>query len=121
MILTRKQLRTINERNFAMTCKSLAHAVISFALLASLSNLSWAAEEGAALYKKKCAGCHGQQGEGKPAMKAPALKGTSLSAEKVTDHLTKGEPNSKAPHNKAISGLTEEDAKAVAEFVKSLK
>jgi cytochrome c553 len=103
-----------------MTCKSLAHAVISFALLVSLSNLSWA-EDGAALYKKKCAGCHGQQGEGKPAMKAPPLKGTSLSAEKVTEHLTKGEPSSKAPHNKAISGLTEEDAKAVAEFVKSLK
>ena len=104
-----------------MTYKPLSHAVISLALLASLSNLSWAADDGAALYKKKCAGCHGQQGEGKPAMKAPPLKGTALSAEKVVDHLTKGEPNSKAPHNKGISGLTEEDAKAVAEFVKGLK
>jgi len=102
-----------------MTYKPLSHAVISLALLATLSNLSWAAD-GAALYKKKCAGCHGQQGEGKPAMKAPALKGTSLSAEKVVDHLTKGEPNSKAPHNKAISGITDEDAKAIAEFVKTL-
>ena len=103
-----------------MTPKSLTLAVISAALLASLSTLSWAADDGAALYKKKCAGCHGQQGEGKPAMKAPALKGTSLSAEKVVDHITKGEPDSKPPHNKGISGITEEDAKAIAAFIKTL-
>ena len=35
---------------------------------------SWAADDGAALYKSKCAGCHGANGEGKPAMKAPALE-----------------------------------------------
>ena len=103
-----------------MTRKSLTLAVISAALLASLSTLTWAADDGAALYKKKCAGCHGQQGEGKPAMKAPALKGTSLSAEKVVDHITKGEPDSKPPHNKGISGITEEDAKAIAAFIKTL-
>jgi len=104
-----------------MKCRLLTLATLSTALLAGLSNVSWAADEGAALYKKKCAGCHGQQGEGKPAMKAPALKGTSLSAEKVADHITKGEPESKPPHNKGISGVTEEDAKAIAEFVKTLK
>ena len=104
-----------------MKCKSLTLAVMSAALLAGLSNLSWAADDGAALYKKKCAGCHGQQGEGKPAMKAPALKGTSLSAEKVAAHITKGEPDSKPPHNKGISGVTEEDAKAIADFVKTLQ
>lgn len=103
-----------------MTRKSFMFAVISAALLASLSTLSWAADDGAAVYKKKCAGCHGQQGEGKPAMKAPALKGTSLSAEKVVDHITKGEPESKPPHNKGISGITEEDAKAIAAFIKTL-
>jgi mono/diheme cytochrome c family protein len=90
------------------------------ALLTGFSNLSRAADDGAALYKKKCAGCHGQQGEGKPAMKAPALKGTSLSAEKVVDHITKGEPDSKPPHNKGVSGITEEDAKAIAAFIKTL-
>lgn len=104
-----------------MTCKSLMPAITSMALLACLSNLSWAAGDGAALYKKKCAGCHGQQGEGKPAMKAPALKGTALSAEKVAAHIAKGEPDSKPPHNKGISGITEEDAKSIAEFVKTLQ
>ena len=104
-----------------MTRKSLTPTVISAALLAGLSNLSWAADDGAALYKKKCSGCHGQQGEGKPAMKAPALKGTSLSAEKVAAHITKGEPDSKPPHNKGISGITEEGAKSIADFVKTLQ
>ena len=104
-----------------MTRKSLTLAVISAALLAGLSNLSWAADDGAALYKKKCSGCHGQQGEGKPAMKAPALKGTSLSAEKVAAHITQGEPDSKPPHNKGISGITEEGAKSIADFVKTLQ
>ena len=53
-------------------------------------------------------------------MKAPALRGTSLSAEKVVDHITKGAPDSKPPHNKGISGISEEDAKAIAAFIKSL-
>ena len=51
-------------------------------LVASLA--SWAADDGAALYKKKCAGCHGASGEGKPAMKAPALKGTSWKQTKLS-------------------------------------
>jgi len=112
---------TISERSLAMTCKSLTLAVMSAVLLAGLSTPSWAADDGAALYKKKCAGCHGQQGEGKPAVKAPPLKGTSLSAEKVVAHITKGEPDSKPPHNKGISGLSEDDAKSIADFVKTLQ
>ena len=77
--------------------------------------------DGAALYKAKCSACHGANGEGKPAMKAPALKGTTLDASQITQHITKGEATSKAPHNKGISGVTDEQAKAIADFVKSLK
>jgi hypothetical protein len=36
-------------------------------------------------------------------------------------HITKGEPDSKAPHNKGISGVNDAQAKAIAEFVKTLK
>jgi len=79
------------------------------------------AEDGAGTYKKRCAGCHGANGEGKPAMKAPALKGTALDAAKITDHLMKGEPESKPPHNKGITGMTQPQAEAVAAYVKSLK
>jgi hypothetical protein len=35
------------------------------ALLAFASTLAWSAEDGAALYKAKCAMCHGPAGEGK--------------------------------------------------------
>ncbi len=90
-------------------------------MLLAVSLASWAADDGAALYKKKCAGCHGASGEGKPAMKAPALKGTSLEANQIVDHITKGESTSKAPHNKGIAGLTDDQAKAIAEWVKTLK
>jgi cytochrome c len=79
-----------------------------------------AAEDGAALYKKRCAGCHGAGGEGKSAMKAPAIKGTKLEVSQITDHLTKGESASKAPHNKGMSGLNADQAKAIAEYVKTL-
>ncbi len=54
-------------------------------------------------------------------MKAPALKGTSLEANQIAEHITKGEPGSKAPHNKGIAGLNDEQAKAIAEWVKTLK
>ena len=88
-------------------------------LVASLA--TWAADDGAALYKTKCAGCHGANGEGKPAVKAPALKGTGLEANQIAEHITKGESGSKAPHNKGIAGLNDEQAKATAEWVKTLK
>jgi mono/diheme cytochrome c family protein len=94
-------------------------AMVAFAVLTG--TLALAAEDGAALYKKRCAGCHGSQGEGKASMKAPSLKTTTKDANQIAEHLTKGEPASKAPHNKGISGLTPEDAKAIAAHVKTLQ
>ena len=76
------------------------------------------AQDGGATYKAKCAGCHGDQGQGKV---GPALKGTSLSADQITDLLTKGNDAKKPPHKKAMSTLSADDAKAVAAFVKGLK
>lgn len=80
-----------------------------------------AADEGSTLYKKKCAHCHGASGEGKPAIKAPALKDSSLDATQILGRLTKGEPSSKAPHNKGIAGLSDEQARAIAEYIKTMK
>ena len=76
------------------------------------------AADGAAIYKAKCAACHGPEGQGKV---GPALKGISLSADQIADLLTKGDEAKKAPHKKAMAGLSAEDAKAVAEHVKSMK
>jgi mono/diheme cytochrome c family protein len=76
------------------------------------------AEDGAGIFKAKCAGCHGAEGQGKM---GPALKGTSLSADDIVALLTKGNDAKKPPHKKALSGLSDADAKAVADYVKSLK
>jgi mono/diheme cytochrome c family protein len=86
------------------------------ALLALASTLAWSAEDGAALFKAKCAGCHGAAGEGKPAMKAPPLKGKSEAD--VTAVLTKG--GKTGIHSKAFA-VTADQATAVAGYVATLK
>lgn len=73
---------------------------------------------GETLYKSKCAMCHGPAGEGKS---GPALKGTQLSEDDVVLMVAKGKEGKKAPHTKPVSGLTDEQVKAVAHYVKSLK
>jgi mono/diheme cytochrome c family protein len=72
------------------------------------------AEDGAALYGAKCKMCHGDAGQGKM---GPKLVGTTKDVAKVitTGGLTK------APHTKAVAGVTPEQATAIAAFVKGLK
>jgi mono/diheme cytochrome c family protein len=92
---------------------------IATAVFASLTTLAWMqapAQDGATLFKTKCAACHGAEGQGKPPM-APKIAGTSKS---VVDVLTKGgEP--KAPHIKPMSTVTPDQAAALAAYVKTLK
>jgi cytochrome c len=88
------------------------------ALLATVSPPPVFAQDGAAIYKTKCSACHGAEGQGKI---GPALKGTSLSADDISNLLTKGDDAKKPPHKKAMNGVSDADAKAVAEFVKTLK
>jgi mono/diheme cytochrome c family protein len=80
-----------------------------------------AADEGADVYKSKCAACHGEKGEGKPAMKMPAAKGTTMTADQLVEYISKGQTGKRFPHNNPVNGVTAEQAKAVAEYVKSLK
>jgi mono/diheme cytochrome c family protein len=104
-----------------MKRKAVIEAISFMLAIMTVPMPSAGAEDGAALYKTRCAACHGAGGEGKPGMKAPALKGTSWDADRIVQHITKGEPDSKAPHNKGISGVNDAQAKAIAEFVKTLK
>jgi len=90
------------------------------ALLAAAPILLWAAEDGAALYSSKCAMCHGAKGEGVPDAKLPAVKGTTMTVEKLITYLTKGDKE-KTIHADPVSDLNEDQAKAIAEFVKQLK
>jgi len=74
-------------------------------------------KDGASIYKSKCTGCHGAQGEGKT---GPKLAGTSLSEDDIVKVLTAG-GLSKAPHTKPYKGANETNAKQVAAYVKNLK
>ncbi len=94
--------------------------IVLFVILAMAVSIALPAfaADGAATYKAKCAMCHGPEGQGKV---GPALRGVSLSADQIAELLTKGNDAKKTPHKKAISGLSADDAKAVAEYVKTLK
>ena len=86
------------------------------AVLLLTISAAWA-KDGALIYKSKCAGCHGAQGEGKV---GPKLAGTSLSEDDIVKVLTSG-GLSKAPHIKPYKGANATNAKQVAEYVKTLK
>jgi len=71
------------------------------------------AEDGAALYKEKCAGCHGIDGKADSAaakaMKVPALAGTTLTPEEVVQKVRTNEK-----HKMVSSRLSDEQLTAIA-------
>ncbi len=92
------------------------------AVLAVASSICFA-QDGAAVYKSKCQMCHGASGTPSPAMaKMMGIKPTSdpamqaLSAAQVASTVTNGKGKMKA-----ISGLSDDEVKAVSAFFKTLK
>ncbi len=71
------------------------------------------AASGEKTYKAKCAGCHGQEAEGKPAMKAPPIKGKS--ADEIQKQI------STSPKHAAAKSLTPDDVKSLAAYLGTLK
>jgi mono/diheme cytochrome c family protein len=91
---------------------------IAVALFILIPNLSWA-EDGAALYKTKCAACHGADAAGKPAAKIPSL--ISEDAKKKSDaDLTKAVAET-AKHPGGVKSLPADDAKAVVTYLRTLQ
>lgn len=80
----------------------------------TFTTAAFAADEGATLYKSKCAACHKADGSGNPAMKAPALKG------KTADDVVKA-INTDAKHATLKKNLTAEQVKAISTYVASMK
>jgi mono/diheme cytochrome c family protein len=93
--------------------------VLVFLAFISIAAFSFE-EDGAALFKAKCSICHGPKGEGGPAMKAPSLKETALTANQIVEHLSKGSEHRRFPHNQPFVGVTPEQIKTLSEFVKTL-
>jgi cytochrome c len=95
--------------------------VVMVALLVAAPLSLWSQENGASIFKSKCAMCHGDNGEGKTApMKTPALKGTKMTAEKLVEFITKGEKG-KIFHDNPVNDFNADKAKLVADFIKDLK
>jgi len=90
------------------------------AILAAVPLMLWAQADGAALFGEKCGMCHGAKGEGNKDMGMPAARGTAMTAENLATFLLKGQSD-KTIHSNPVGQLNEEQAKAVANFVKSLK
>jgi len=104
-----------------MTKLVLLIVAIALALFLMLPNLSWAAEEGATLYKAKCAACHGADLAGKPAAKAPSLvseDARKASDTDLTDAIANGGKEKKAMHAFANKGVTPDQVKMVIAFIR---
>jgi mono/diheme cytochrome c family protein len=97
-------------KTYKVTILVLAIAIVLFI---ALPNLSWAAEDGAALFKANCAMCHGANAEGKPALKAPAIKG------KTVADVTKAMANPK--HVAVQKKVNEAQIKAIGDYLATLK
>jgi len=95
--------------------------VIAATLFLILPNLSWAADDGATIYKTKCAACHGVDLAGKPAAKAPSLisaEAKKASDADLTDMIANGGKDKKAMHAFQAKGLTPDQIKMVLSYIR---
>lgn len=102
----------------------LAILALAFLLFLALPNLSWAQED---IFKAKCAGCHGSDGNGTAAgkkMGAPEFSSPIVqkaSDAELADFIENGGPQKKASHAFANKGVSAADANKLAAYVKTLK
>lgn len=97
---------------------------IALALFLMIPNLSWAGDDGASIYKAKCAACHGAEGAGKPAAKIPSLvsdDAKKLSDADLTDAIANGGKDKKPMHTFSAKGVTPDQVKMVIAYVRDLQ
>ena len=95
--------------------------MIAVALFLIVPNLSWAADEGATIYKTKCAACHGADLAGKPAAKIPSLvsdDAKKASDADLTDAIANGGKDKKTMHAFANKGVTPDQVKMVIAYIR---
>ncbi|HEY1467720.1 MAG TPA: c-type cytochrome [Candidatus Acidoferrum sp.] len=71
------------------------------------------AASGEKLFKTKCAGCHGADAAGKPAVKSPSIKGKS--ADQIQQVI------SSSPKHASLKKLTPDEVKSIAAYLSTLK
>jgi len=95
--------------------------MIAAALFIVIPNLSWAGDDGAGIYKAKCAACHGADLAGKPAAKIPSLvsdDAKKASDSDLTEMIANGGKDKKASHAFEAKGLTQDQIKMVVAYVR---
>ena len=95
--------------------------MIALALFLMLPNLAWAADDGATIYKAKCAMCHGVDLAGKPAAKAPSLVSDQCkkaSDADLTSAIADGGKDKKASHAFVNKGMTPDQIKMVVSYIR---
>jgi mono/diheme cytochrome c family protein len=105
--------------------KSTATLVlILFASLVFSPAPARAADDGATLYKTKCAACHGPDGTGKPAIKAPSLVSDDAkkkSDDDLTDMIANGGKDKKPAHAFSKKGVTADQVKSLVAYIRELQ
>ena len=104
-----------------MTKLVILIVMIALALFLILPNLSWAADDGATIYKAKCAACHRADFAGKPAAKIPSLvsdDAKKASDADLTDMISNGGKDKKASHAFANKGVTPDQVKMVVSYIR---
>ena len=101
----------------------MIRSLIGTASLLLLAGSVALAADGAAIYKAQCAKCHGDTGQADTgvakAMKVPALAGDA-NLQKMSEADVAARIKGNAKHPSAVKGLSDEDMKAVAAYVKQL-
>lgn len=100
----------------------MLRTLVGGAALILVATTAWAAD-GAAVFKSKCASCHGATGQADSAvaksMKVPAIAGNADIA-KMSDADIAAKVKGGAKHAGVVKGLTDDDLTAVAKHVKEL-
>jgi mono/diheme cytochrome c family protein len=103
---------------------ALASLLAAFGILIMAPQGARAAEDGAALFKAKCAPCHGADATGKPAVKAPSLVSADakkLTDDELTDAIANGGKDKKAAHAFSKKGVTPDQVKALITYIRDLQ
>ena len=91
----------------------LSVAILAVLWLAAPVSRAQDSAKGEKTFETKCAGCHGADAAGKPAVKSPPIKGKS--AEEITKTL------SASPKHASVKNLPEAAVKDLAAYLATLK
>jgi len=88
-------------------------AIVAMLWLAASVSRAQDSAKGEKTFKAKCAGCHGADAAGKPAVKSPSIKGKN--AEEITKVL------STSPKHASAKNLAPADIQDLAAYLATLK